>query len=195
MSSEVFAALDHHMWRLTYRWAVRSHQKKSGRWVTARYFGMFNRSRQDRWVFGDRDLGAYLLKFAWTKIVRHQMVTGTSSPDDPALRQYWTDRRRKKTPPPMDKRPLRFLQRQRGRCPACREYLLHADHEPRSPHEWERWFAVVHAAMRKQHIAYWGRDTSDEKEIRLVHAYCQRRNATGRSSPALPDAREPSVLA
>jgi hypothetical protein len=30
----------------------------------------------------DRDSGAYLLRFAWTKIVRHQMVQGTSSPDE-----------------------------------------------------------------------------------------------------------------
>jgi len=49
--------------------------------------------------------------------------------------------------------------------------------------------------MRKQHIACWGRDTSDEKESRIVHAYCQRRNATGRSSPAIPLAREPSGFA
>lgn len=43
----------------------------------SRYFGAFNKSRQDRWVFGDRESGAYLTKFAWTKIVRHQLVGGT----------------------------------------------------------------------------------------------------------------------
>src|SRR5882757_6801538 len=57
-----------------------------------RYFGKFNSSRQDRWVFGDRDSGAYLVRFVWTKIVRHQIVTGTSSPDDPALTGYWDQR-------------------------------------------------------------------------------------------------------
>jgi RNA-directed DNA polymerase len=36
-------------------------------------------------VFGDRISGAYLLKFSWTKIVRHQLVKGRASPDDPAL--------------------------------------------------------------------------------------------------------------
>ena len=55
----------------------------------ARYFGLFNPARQDRWVFGDRDSGAYLRKFAWTQIVRHRMVAGTASPDDPALTDYW----------------------------------------------------------------------------------------------------------
>jgi len=45
--------------------------------------GKFNHARQDRWVFGDRDSGAFLPKFAWTKILRHTMVTDRSPPDDP----------------------------------------------------------------------------------------------------------------
>jgi hypothetical protein len=40
-------------------------------------------------VFGNRDNGAYLLRFAWTKIVRHDLVKGAASPDDPALTEYW----------------------------------------------------------------------------------------------------------
>jgi hypothetical protein len=59
---------------LTYKWARHSHPSKPKRWVTARYFGEFNKSRQDRWVFGDRPSGRYLTKFAWTPIVRHRMV-------------------------------------------------------------------------------------------------------------------------
>ena len=67
-------------------------------WIIARYFGMFNKSRRDRWVFGDRQSGAYMHKFAWTRIVRHRMVKGTASPDDPALADYWAERRRKTHP-------------------------------------------------------------------------------------------------
>ena len=85
VSSETFNALDNYMWKLTYKWAIYSHANKSKRWVKARYFGMFNPSRRNRWVFGDRDSGRYLPKFAWTRIVRHQMVKGGASPDDPAL--------------------------------------------------------------------------------------------------------------
>jgi hypothetical protein len=61
-----------------------------------RYFGKFNKFRNDRWVVGDRSLVsgrgevAHLLKFSWTNIVRHQTVNGTASPDDPALTKYWT---------------------------------------------------------------------------------------------------------
>jgi RNA-directed DNA polymerase len=71
VSKERFSSLDHYVWRLTYRWARRAHPNKSRRWVIARYFGMFNPSRRDRWVFGDRDSGRYLVKFSWTRIVRH----------------------------------------------------------------------------------------------------------------------------
>ena len=76
VSSEIFVALDHYLWKLTYKWAKHSHPNKPTRWIVRRYFGTFNKSRQDRWVFGDRDSGAYLTRFAWTKIVRHPMVRG-----------------------------------------------------------------------------------------------------------------------
>lgn len=68
--------LDHHLWKLTYKWAKWGHQNKSKEWVFHRYFGMFNTSRRDRWVFGDRETGAYLMRFGWTKIVRHRLAEG-----------------------------------------------------------------------------------------------------------------------
>ncbi len=64
VSSEVFTALDNHMWKLAYKWAKHSHPNKPKHWVSDKYFGRFNKSRKDRWVFGDRDSGAYLLKFS-----------------------------------------------------------------------------------------------------------------------------------
>lgn len=95
VSKKAFSTLDAYLWRLTYKWATRSHANKSRTWVSARYFGKFNRFRNDRWVFGDRDSGAYLVKFAWTDIVRHTMVKGGASPDDPSLADYWCRRRSK----------------------------------------------------------------------------------------------------
>ena len=71
------------------------HQNKPRRWVVARYFGKFNKFRNDRWVFGDRDSGGYLVKFSWTGIERHVPVKGAASPDDPALASYWAERRKK----------------------------------------------------------------------------------------------------
>ena len=98
VSARVFNQLDDHVWKLTYKWAKWTHPHKGKRWIVRRYFGRFVPSRQDRWVFGDRDSGAYLLKFAWTKITRHTLVKGWASPDDPTLTSYWAARRRRGTP-------------------------------------------------------------------------------------------------
>jgi len=178
VSSEVFAALDHYMWKLTYTWARHAHPNKSKHWVVARYFGPFNRSRRDRWVFGDRTSGAYLVKFAWTGIVRHRMVRGTASPDDPTLAQYWADRRRRGIPPPMGQLSLRLLRMQGGCCPLCGHLLLPADHPPQSPLEWEQWVRATGKALNKHRIAYRGHGASDET-LRLVHARCRRQHHLG----------------
>ncbi|MDX3764015.1 group II intron maturase-specific domain-containing protein [Streptomyces sp. AK02-04a] len=191
VSSEVFTALDNHMWKLTYKWAKRSHPDKSKHWISDKYFGRFNKSRKDRWVFGDRDSGAYLLKFSWTKIVRHQLVKGRASPDDPA-QSYWAERRRKGPPPPVDGMTVRLLRAQQGRCPICGGLLLHADHPPRSPQEWEAWRAVIRKAISKQYVALLGGGSSDAQRLRLIHTLCLRRiGAAGLTNPAPSPGREP----
>jgi RNA-directed DNA polymerase len=176
VSSRVFSSLDDYLWKLTYKWAKYSHTNKPKSWIVKRYFGQFNPARQDRWVFGHRDSGAYLPKFAWTKIVRHRLVPGRASPDDPALAQYWAQRRNKQQPP-LDRGTLRLLKAQRGRCPLCGDYLLHADREPASPQEWERWFTGARKAITKQNLIAHGRSGTPD-EIHLVHVSCHRR-ATG----------------
>ena len=49
---------------------------------------------------------------------------------------------------------MRLLRAQHGRCPICRGLLLHADHPPQSPQEWEEWWAVIRKTISKQHIAF-----------------------------------------
>ena len=142
VSSRVFAALTDYLWRLTYKWACWSHRNKPRRWIVDRYFGKFDKFRNDRWVFGDRDTGAYLPKPSWTDIVRHTLVKGGASPDDPALAGYWAQRRQK-VKPPLDSYTVRLLSRQDGRCSLCGENLLTPDQPPQSPEGWERWFLQV----------------------------------------------------
>jgi RNA-directed DNA polymerase len=175
VSKKIFGDLDYHLWKLTYKWAKYSHSNKPRFWIVNRYFGRFNPARSDRWVFGDRDSGAYLPKFAWTKIVRHQLVPGAASPDDPDLAQYW-DERRRKNPPLLDRSTLRLIKTQNGRCPLCGDALLHTDREPNCPREWEEWFSAVRKATTRHHLAvYADPDTPNDTEIRLVHSTCQRR--------------------
>jgi RNA-directed DNA polymerase len=197
-SKRAFGALDAHVWRLVYKWASFSHSNKSKRWVIARYFGKFNPARQDKWIFGSRETGFYLRKFAWTPIVRHRMVAGTASPDDPHLSQYWAQRRRRSRPPGMGATTLRLLRVQRGRCPLCRGLLLHADREPQHPREWEQWATATRTAIRNHAVTVWGAGTPDERTAtRLIHAHCRRRTTTGgaKATAPLQTAREPPGLA
>ncbi|MDH6115573.1 hypothetical protein P3T36_007677 [Kitasatospora sp. MAP12-15] len=194
VSSEVFTSLDDHVWRLVYKWARHTHPNKPRRWVTARYFGRFNTSRQDRWVLGDRETGRYLAKFAWTKIVRHQLVIKGASVDDPALTEYWASRRRRNKPP-LSPFWLRLLQTQQGRCPLCGSLLLHATQQPQSPQEWEQWLRATRTAVRENAITVEaGAGRSDGRvAFRLIHAHCHRwRGGNGNREPALLAARGPS---
>jgi RNA-directed DNA polymerase len=184
VSSAVFSALDNYVWQLTYRWARRGHPRKPGKWVIARYFGRFHKHRNDNWVFGepkhpcgrDDDNIACLVKFSWTHIVRHQLVVGRASPDDPDLRDYWTQRRRK-VKPALDSYSLNLLTKQDGRCPLCGDNLLIPDQPPQSPHAWERWWlSVVKRAIGADYLTHHhGRErTADRNPTRLVHTSCQR---------------------
>jgi RNA-directed DNA polymerase len=194
VSSDAYHSLDTHLWRLTYKWAVYSHRNKPKAWIISRHYGMFNKSRRDRWVFGDRHSGAYMQKFAWTRIVRHRMVKGTASPDDPTLATYWAERRRKTTPLPTGKTSLRLLEAQHGRCPLCGGSLLLTDDPPQSPRQWERWSAATRTAIIK--TASRADGTSDDTALRLTHLRCHRRHTAGRSTdPQYLHAREPPGLA
>ncbi len=161
MSARVFNELDNYVWKLTYKWAKWTHPHKSKHWIIARYFGAFNSSRRDRWVFGDRASGAYLVKFAWMKITRHTLVKGWASPDDPALAGYWAARRHRGRPP-LDRARLRLLQQQRGRC----------------------WITATRQATRHQAIALdTGPKASDQPiAVRLIHTHCRRRLPDGTGS-------------
>jgi RNA-directed DNA polymerase len=183
VSTETFQKLDNHVWTLVWKWALFRHPKKPKRWVVDRYFGQFHPTRRDRWVFGNRDSGAYLHRFAWTKIVRHDLVKGKASPDDPALTQYWATRRRRSAPPPINLTMLRQLRQQHGRCPICAGLLLHAEDQPQSPQEWEQWLRAVRKAITKKAIVHTGHGPSNEGEQRLLHTDCWERIRRRRQSP------------
>jgi RNA-directed DNA polymerase len=175
VSSRVFAALDKHLWTLAYKWACWSHPNKSKRWIVQRYFGKFNKFRNDRWVFGDRTSGAYLLKPSWTDIVRHTLVKGRSSPDDPDLASYWAQRRRK-VKPPLDSYTVRLLSKQDGRCSICGENLLIPDQPPQTPQGWEWWFLwVTKKAIKADYLVHYHSSSGPHDDrTHLVHATCSR---------------------
>src|SRR6266508_4536360 len=176
-SKKAYQSLDDHLWQHLYKWARRRHPKKGRPWVTARYFGPFHPTRRDRWVYGDRETGAYLHKYAWTAIVRHVPVAGRNSPDDPALARYWADRRRRRKPPQLAPSWQHALRVQHGQCPLCRQPLLYTDRTPDSLSQWETWYATIRKAMTRQAIA---EQDSGRTKHRLVHAHCARRHPAAR---------------
>lgn len=192
VSKEVFSAIDNYLWGRLYWWALRAHLNKSRHWVAHRYFGMFNPSRKDRWIFGDRASGIYLRQFSWTKIVRHKMVMGTASPDDPTLDWYWASRQHKAYSQ-LGGRTASLLLRQRGLCSACGTLLLHADRAPQSPQEWEQWTRTLTKALRKTALVL-GKAHGDDQTMRLMHTHCRQRKNVAATGPATAEPT-PSGLA
>ncbi len=175
VSARVFHVLTDYLWKLTYKWACWTHPNKPKRWIVVRYFRKFEKFRSDRWVFGDKDTGAYLPKPAWTDIVRHTPVKGRASPDDPALADYWAHRRLK-VKPPLDSYTVRLLSRQDGRCSLCGENLLTPDQPPQSPQGWEHWFLrVTRQAIKADYLVHHDTPSAARNHrTHLVHATCHR---------------------
>jgi RNA-directed DNA polymerase len=176
VSSKAFGSLGHYTWQLTYKWARFSHPNKGARWVTGRYYGKFCPSRDDKWVFGDRDTGAYLLRHNWTGIRRHVMVKGRSSPDDPDLAGYW-DNRRRKHGPALDAGTLTLLTRQENKCPHCGNPFFDLSHLPSSPEDWEHWWLGVTRQRVPRAASTEGAAQPTEENgtsLVLMHASCHR---------------------
>ncbi|WP_413797801.1 group II intron reverse transcriptase/maturase [Streptomyces iranensis] len=180
VSKVTFGKLDDYMWKLLWRWAVRRHRNKGSRWIAARYWGTFLPGSRNRWIFGDRDTGARLHRFSETKIVRHVIVKGRASKDDPTLTTYWADRRRSRPHPQADgKNRVLLAVRQKGLCPRCGHDLVAGEsYEPQSAHEWVRWFTASTRGTHVHHVVHRSQGGSDEKKnLELIHAECHRRHS------------------
>ena len=103
------------------------------------------------------------------------MVAGTASHDDPALTNYWAQRRRRGKPP-LNSVILRLLRRQDGRCTLCGGLLLHTDEEPQTPEQWAQWLTATRKAIRKHAVTTdAGSGTPNETHPYLLHAFCRSR--------------------
>ena len=123
VTKEIFNGLDKWMFHKADRYTKRMHPRKSKEWRHQKYWGQLHLDRKDQWVFGDKQTGAYLLKFSWFPIERHKLVKGKSSPDDPALRDYWGKRQAAKAKD-LTFSKQKLAKRQKGRCLECGESLF-----------------------------------------------------------------------
>ena len=123
VAKEIFGKLDSWMFHKADSYTKHTHRNKPKGWRHRKYWGRFNLERQDYWTFGDKQTGAYLLKFSWFPIERHTLVKGTASPDDPRLKDYWTKRQAAKGKD-LTISKQKLAKRQKGRCPECGESLF-----------------------------------------------------------------------
>lgn len=177
VSSETFASLDDYLWRLTYRW-------RCGSTRTSRGGGSPPATSAGSTRQGTTD-GCSATATA--------VPTCVASPGPTSSGTRWSRVRRLRTtrplpatgPPgvtsPDDHHPLyrRLLREQDGNCVRCGEQLLHADHLPQSPQDWEQWHRSVH--KRTTGVIFPAGGPADE--IRLVHTHC--RIIPGRRNPLI----------
>jgi RNA-directed DNA polymerase len=161
-AKHVFQTVRHAQWQMLWTWAKRRHPNKSRKWVKARYF------RNDGyWTFWEGK--AELVKPDATPITRFTKVTGRHSPYDPALRQYWTERKKQQVGrETYEKQRLMLHQKQGYRCALC--------HIP----------FLVGETIETDHIIPTSQGGSDDlSNKRLVHPWChrQRHQKDGRQGP------------
>ena len=156
VSSETFNNLDSWMFRREVRYVNRMHPRKSKKWRKKRYWGRLNLDREDNWVFGDKHSGSHLVKFNWHNIVRHTLVKGKSSIDDPTLKEYWKKREEAKAKELLPS-TQKIAKKQGFNCEICGCSLFNGEE------------------IHKHHIVprhQGGKDTYSN--LRLVHLFCHQ---------------------
>ena len=104
------------------RWVKRTHPHKPNAWRNGRYWGRLNRSGRTPGSSGNKDTGAYLLKFAWFRRTPHTLVKGSASPTTRRCSEYWERREDAKS---SSASPVsRSSPQSRGRCLGCGASLL-----------------------------------------------------------------------
>lgn len=131
ISSKIFNELDHYLFTRQCRYANRTHPKKSKRWKHNKYWGNLSfKHPNNKWVFGNKQNGAYMLKFSWFNIERHILVARTNSPDDHNLIEYWEKRKVKQDKSEAEKlnsKSQKIAKRQNYLCPVCNQSIFNGE--------------------------------------------------------------------
>jgi len=97
VSSRTFGYVKTKIWKALWQWCLRRHNNKGKGWVRRKYFTAYQGKEWKFFArFKDRDgieMNLFLEDIAEIRITRHVKVRGAASPDDPALSEYWADRR------------------------------------------------------------------------------------------------------
>lgn len=133
VSKETFSYIRNRVKIYLWRWATRRHPNKSKKWVQNRYYSRFG---GDNWTFMCKGTGrkgkeksCILYNISSTPIIRHIKVKGSSSPDDPSLREYWQKRATDKGKKYWAKgsKYEAVAKFQNWKCPVCGDYLFNGE--------------------------------------------------------------------
>ena len=163
VSSEIFGSLDKWLYEMQRKWIKRRTPKLSKSARAEKYWGKFDPKSNDKWMFGDRKTGAYMLKFNRSKIQRHELIKFDYSPDNPELKEYWDKRNNRisriKEENANSKFHFGILKDQHFLCPVCKQSLVFTD-EIRHLH----------------HIIPRNRNGGDNRRnLRYLHASCHHK--------------------
>lgn len=112
-AKEAFSKASHRVWGMLWVWAKRRHSNKPSKWVRRRYF-----MDDGYWTFTDGT--AKLYRHNATPINRFTKVIGRSSPMNPALRDYWAERKKRHVARETFRKDwLEMLRRQANACGLC----------------------------------------------------------------------------
>ena len=117
VSKDIFQTMDQKLFNRLVRWARFRHPKKSGHWLTNRYW---KSNSANGWVY-TASRGLTLNQHGNVPIIRHVKVKGSASPYDGNW-SYWATRRGRY--PGVTNRMAKLLKRQQGRCQACGLVLM-----------------------------------------------------------------------
>lgn len=124
-AADTFSYVDHRIWQMIWRWAIRRHRNKNKQWIKDRYF---KRHRGVDWtLFAIDEDGDQLTLMRASKVAikRHIPVKGKANPYDPKWEWYYEKRSDLIM---LDKlqgrRILRYLyDRQKGICSHCHQRI------------------------------------------------------------------------
>lgn len=155
VASKIFSGIEHYVHVRQRRWCHRAHARKLKHWWMRKYFGRHYNCPNFSYTFMDKQSGAFMIHPAAIKIVRWTMVKHRNSPDDPSLDNYWRNRTRRMGGTDLTRSWRKVAQRQRHKCPTCRESLYNGE------------------TIRMSHLDG-DRANGSYQNLRLVHADCRR---------------------
>lgn len=124
-SKNTFRRVEHLIWRMTWRWALRRHNNKGKRWVKSKYYCRHQGKNWTLFDWDDHHNLVTLFDIGKVPIKYHIAIRSTANPYDPQDELYFERRHDLMMLDKLNgRRKLTFLyQRQQGICPVCKQKI------------------------------------------------------------------------